>query len=99
MTTNGVNIPEFLRYLFWDTDFTKLDAREHKEHIISRILEYGNIEAYRWLFRTYSEEEIAEVVKNSLNISPPTAYMMANVLDIPLEEIRCLRRKVFPEIP
>lgn len=44
-------IPEFLRVLFWDTDPASMDLWNHKKFIIERILEFGDEDAYRWMFR------------------------------------------------
>lgn len=89
-------IPEFLHVLFWDTDPESLDLWNHKKFIIERILEFGDEDAYRWMFRTYSDEEIIATVKSSRNISPKTAVLIANSYDIPREEIACLRNVSLP---
>lgn len=84
--------------LFWDTVPQNLDTEKHKTCIIERVLEFGDEDAYRWLFVTYSDEEIAAVVRTSRRISPRTAGMMANFYGIPREEIACLR-SAFPPPP
>ncbi len=91
-------IPVRLYSLFWDTFPESLDTEKHKTCIIERVLEFGDEDGYRWLFATYSDEEIAAVVRTSRRISPRTATMMANFYDIPLEEIACLR-SAFPLLP
>lgn len=80
-----------LKYLFWDTDFESLDYKKHKKYIIERILEFGDEKAYKWMFKTYKDEEIIDVVKKSKNISRKTAVMMSNFYNIPKEEITCLK--------
>ena len=73
-----------------------LDTEKHKRYIIERVLEFGDEDAYCWLFATYTDEEIAAVVKSSRRISPRTAVMMANFYDIPWEELVCLRSASLP---
>jgi hypothetical protein len=85
------SVPKKFKSIFWDTNLDSLDAEKHKRYIIERILEFGDEEAYRWMFTNYSSEEIIEVVKKSRRISRKTAVMMANLYDIPKEEIKCLR--------
>ena len=57
-------LPEFLKPFLWWCDLEKLDLERHKVRIITQILNYGTKDAVDWLFRTYSLEEIREVVKN-----------------------------------
>ncbi|MGQ9512424.1 DUF6922 domain-containing protein [Thermodesulfitimonas sp.] len=93
-------VPARFRAFFWDTDPEKLDLKRHKTYIIERLLEFGDEEAYRWLFRHYPEEEIKTVVKKSRRISRRTAVMMANFYAIPEGEVRCLRAaSVLPPAP
>lgn len=87
---SGLFIPRELEWLFWDADASGLDVK-HGKYIIERVLEFGNEAAYRWLFRTFSREDIVEVVKTSSRISRKTATMMANFYELPRGEIRCLR--------
>lgn len=79
-----------LKWLFWDTA-GRVDLRRHKKYVIERVLEYGNEEAYRWMFKTFPRDDIVLVVKTSNRISRRTAAMMANFYGLPKEEVRCLR--------
>ena len=85
------SVPEKFKPIFWDTSLDSLDTKEHKRYIIERILEFGDEEAYRWMFANYSDEDIIDTVKKSRRISRKTAIMMANFYKIPKEEIRCLK--------
>jgi hypothetical protein len=84
-------VPPELRWLFWDTDVSGLNVWKHRKYVVERVLEFGNETAYRWLFRTFSREDIIGVVKTSSRISRKTATMMANFYGLPKGEIRCLR--------
>lgn len=57
---------EFHKY-FWEYDAQALDKTGHWYQIIERILEYGDLEANRWVYRSYTPEQIAEVVRSSKN--------------------------------
>ena len=83
-------VPSRFRALFWDADVETLDVEKHKTYIVERILEFGDEDAYRWMFGTYADEEIIAVVRKSRRISPRTAAMMGNFYRIPREELRCL---------
>ncbi|MDI3495373.1 MAG: hypothetical protein PWQ72_1500, partial [Pseudothermotoga sp.] len=84
---------------FWDVDIESLDIRKNKSFIISRILEHGTMEDIIALKSMFPIEEISEVVKNSRNISRSTAIFWANILDIPLKEVRaCSKLPRFRQI-
>ncbi len=85
---------------FWDVDIEELDLVKHKKFIISRVLEHGTLGQIKELKKTYSKNEIAEVVRNSNNISRRVAMFWANLLDIPAKEVRaCSRQNSFPRKP
>lgn len=57
-------LPRFLQPYLWSYDIAELDLQEHKNLIITQVLNYGSLRAVRWLFKKYSEEEIKEVLKH-----------------------------------
>ncbi|MFH0920444.1 MAG: helix-turn-helix transcriptional regulator [Fibrobacterota bacterium] len=60
------SIPENLRGLFWDTDFSHLDPLLHKEYILSRVLGRGNMEAVHWIKQYYSKRQILTHISKNL---------------------------------
>ncbi len=58
----GQSPPGSLQAALWSYKLDALDLEADKELIIQQVLNYGTIEEVRWLRRTYSEEEIKEVV-------------------------------------
>ncbi len=91
-SSEGERLPEFLRPLFWDTDFDRLRIPGHERYIIERILELGDDRAIRWVWRTFGPEEIARTVRRSRVISPNTASLWALLLGIPRRSIRCFSK-------
>ncbi len=69
------------KFLFWDVDTNRLERSVHKEFIISRILEKGNLLAIKIMFKVYSAEEISKIVFTSSNISTQTASFWKSYLD------------------
>ncbi len=51
-------LPAFLKAFFWDVQLSDLSADHHRDFILGRLLETGDREALRWLFRTYSRDSI-----------------------------------------
>ena len=84
-------IPESVKIILWDVEVNKLDIRRHKRFIIERIIKYGNEKDVKWMLETYSLKEIRDVVKKSKNIDRKSANYWALRLNIPREEVYCLR--------
>lgn len=84
-------LPQALHKFFWEYDPRSLHPNNNYYQIIERILDYGDIEANRWMVRTYSSDQISEVVRNSRQLSGRTAALWRNLLEIPEEEVTCLK--------
>ena len=87
---NDAPFPEFLRPIFWDTDFDRLRVPGHERYIIERVLEYGDVPEVRWMMRRFSCEQIAQVLRQSRRLSPKSAHFWSFILNVPTEEVRCL---------
>lgn len=85
-------LPDFLKPLFWDADFAALDPARHRDYMIGRILEYGDVAETRWMRTTYTREEIARVLRQARWLSPRSAAYWSLILDVPPEEIACLNK-------
>ncbi|MBI4128309.1 MAG: hypothetical protein HY459_04575 [Parcubacteria group bacterium] len=51
--------------LFWDVDPKTIDLKRHARYVIERVLDFGNDKEVRWLWKTYSRDQIREVVATS----------------------------------
>ena len=60
------NLPFFLQPFLWSYDLSKIDKEKHKKNIIKNILDFGNSKATDWLKENYSEKEIKEVIKETI---------------------------------
>lgn len=58
--------------LFWDVDPKKINFEEHSRYIIERVLERGNDEEARWVYKRYSHSLIRETLQASRKVSPKT---------------------------
>ena len=63
---------KFRQSLFWDTDPENIDIKKNAPYIIERVLDFGNDDEVRWLWRNYSKKEIHDVVKRRRGISKQT---------------------------
>ncbi len=54
--------PNLLKY-FWDCDKSKLDFELHKSYILSRLMQYGDIEAIKWILNNYEREYVVNYLE------------------------------------
>ena len=55
--------------LFWDTDPQKINIRRNARYIIERVLELGDLNAFRWIQEIYPARLILETCNTSRKIS------------------------------
>lgn len=87
-----MKLPLFLKKYFWDVDFDKLDLSKRTEYIILKLLEYGDIEAVRWLFKNVSRTAIKKVILTQKGLSPKSGHFWSLLFDLNREEIPCLQK-------
>ncbi len=94
MINNAVkNVFEiFSPSLFWDTKDISLE--QHKDFIISRILNEGTTEDIRKLWQLYSETDIIQVVRTRRNLNARTAYFWCYYFKIPVEQCQSLQMQL-----
>ena len=92
----------FSKHFFWDVKINELDKKKDAHFIISRVLEYGDVEHINWLFTNYQKKQIIQVIRTSKSISPKVANFWKLLLNIK-GKIRCLepqylkmREKIWP---
>ncbi len=67
-----ITLPVEFRHYFWDYDFEKLTWKKYSFFIAERLLNYGNMEAIKWLLYISSRRFIKKVVKESKNLDKKT---------------------------
>ncbi len=59
---NSKNIlPKSFKPYLWSYVFEKMDLQKHKKTIILSILNFGNINTWKELFRIYGKDEVKKV--------------------------------------
>jgi hypothetical protein len=48
-------IPAKFASLFWDGDLSTLDVDRHREQVLERVLQDGDLESVRWVLETYGD--------------------------------------------
>ncbi len=79
-------VPEKLRPIFWSYNFDKLNIEEDKIHIIKQVINYGDLRDWKWLFDTYGEREVKNILEAMpvTEIKPPTRRLLEVLLNIKL---------------
>ena len=85
-------LPSFAKKYFWEIDVDELDLQKNPEYIIGRILEYGDIEAVRWMFQTFDRKLITKLFSNKKSFSRITANFWKIFFDLSEKDISCLRK-------
>jgi hypothetical protein len=62
--TKTKRIPKQFQRVLWSYDILKMDLEEDKREIITQVLNYGNWEDLKLLYKLYPEKEIKKVIKN-----------------------------------
>ena len=90
--SDKIMLPKQFEKYFWDTDFKKVDKEKHKAYIIAKVLEHGNLEAVRWLFRNYQKRSLITILTKSRQFTPKVANFWATYFDIPKTKVLCLNK-------
>ena len=64
MRNQKAKLPESFRPLLWSYKFSEVDPNQHKRVIIVNTLNYGNLDQWRWLIKTYGREELKSTIKS-----------------------------------
>lgn len=86
---NNGKIPVWMQVYFWDVSREELDPQQHREFIITRLLNEGDQRSLAWLFKTYTKEIIKDTVKSSRGLSVKTARCWQNYFGLKEEELCC----------
>ena len=56
---------EFRQSLFWDVDPELIDVNKNANYIIERILDFGNDEEVKWVWKNYDKLTIKKALESS----------------------------------
>lgn len=66
---------KFRRSLFWDVDPATIDPDKNAKYIIERIMDFGNDQEARWIYRKYPRSLLHDVVKKSRSLHPQSKVL------------------------
>lgn len=82
----------FLKKYFWETDADKIDIQKDAPYIIGRVLEYGDPDALRWIFRIFGRPRIKKIILTRRGFSPKTANFWRLFFNLNKNKVLCLRK-------
>ncbi len=85
-------VPHELQVLFPSSDIQKLNVDEDKNYIIQTLLKNSTLAGWKWMTHTYSNEDIAFVLRTSKILTPRETYFWSYYLAVPQDEILCLNK-------
>lgn len=85
-------MPDFLKKYFWDVDFKQLNPAKNSSYIAARLLEYGDEEAIRWLFKNVEKSIIRETVIRSRTLSNKSLVFWSSIFNIDRRKIPWLKK-------
>ena len=81
-TGHSRSLPEEFRKYFWDVDYDDLSLEKYPKFIAERIMNYGDLDAVKWLQSVLEREFIRSVVLKSRNLNPKTRNYWELMLSI-----------------
>ena len=63
-------LPQDFKKLFWSYDYSLIDSDKHQKVVITSLLNYGDLNHWRWLIRTYGKDKL----KRLLTAIPTTEF-------------------------
>lgn len=87
-----IEIPDYVKKYFWEIDTDKLDIYKDKPYITTRLLEYGDQNAIKWLLLNMSKQRIKQSLLKTREISQKSANFWSEYFNIPKNKILCLKK-------
>jgi len=86
------NLPDFIKPLLWDVNIANLDINSDQKFIIERVLEYGDLDSFNYILKTFDKKTIINTLKTSKKISTKSGNFYAFVLNIDKKELLCIQK-------
>lgn len=81
--------PPFSRFIFWETDYDKIDWENKARYVIERVVEYGTMEDWRLLKTYYGFEKVKQEVLQCRYFRDKTLSFLSVIFQEPVENFRC----------
>ena len=82
-------IHRFTDNLFWDVDTSQLSMDEHPSYIIHRVLEHGQMDDWRLIYRYYGLDKIVAECKKMRTLDSVCLSFICTISHTKEEDYRC----------
>lgn len=87
------DVPLKFQFLLPSSQVQALDTDRDKTYIIENLLRRATLDAWKWLFKNYSQNDVVETVIISTSLSKRDVMLWSVLYDIPQKDIACLQTK------
>jgi len=77
------------KYLFWDTEITKIDIQKNKSFIIQRVLEFCLWSDWEIKTNCYGVKEIGLIATQFRTLDLKALAFIINITGLSIEDFRC----------
>jgi len=88
------HVPEIFKRFFWDVQFETLSPKEKPYYVINRLLDKGDLEAARWVVKTFPKKIIIKSLMGDESLSPMTATFFARYYEQPYSDFACYKNRL-----
>lgn len=88
-----INIKDLSVHLFWDVNKDDFDFDKHKNFLIVRVLQYGNIKDWKIVKNHYSSDEIIEASIKAKSLDAVTLSYVSTIYNIDITKFKCYKNK------
>ncbi len=89
MTNSKLQQNSFSTHLFWDVEEEDLIIDENIHFIVKRVLEYGLMNDWNLLLKTFGIVEIVKHAKEFRELDKRSLSFISSLSETPKEEFRC----------
>ncbi|MDD5071712.1 MAG: hypothetical protein PHQ42_03180 [Patescibacteria group bacterium] len=76
--------------LFWDV--AEIDPQKNRKFIIERILNFGDEADFRWIIKSYGEDEIKKIILKTRALDNKSLFFWRQYFN--LNQNRCLKNRL-----
>ncbi len=87
------SVPSDFQAFLPSSPVENLDIVRDKRYIIQNLLKKANIDAWKWMLSSYTNQDIAQVVADSPQLKPKDVMFWIHYLNLPKDQISCLQTK------
>jgi len=89
----NTSLSKLSRHLFWDVDISTLSIEKHRRYIITRVVERGNCDDIKYVWKIYGPEMVKDVLVNARFLNRKNISYFANLFGISADEFRAYTAK------